>query len=227
MTFAFKTAKKLLELTFELDYFQPGASKETPIPYHWTPARKSNFVVVVGENASGKSFLRRVLSAVAHKTKVEPMTVSMEGRQTGGFERAFIYGDEGRSATGNLSCNSVLTGISTCKSRDKPHIIVWDEPDLGLSDSWAKSMGITFQEFANDLPEKTLAVVVITHNSNLLRELISVDHHFVCLGDEGYENLTSWVNRPLSKVKPLKELAEEEHKRFKKILTVLRKAGIS
>lgn len=216
----FKTATKLLSMAFKLAYFDED---EGIIKYRWTPA-KSNFVVVVGENASGKSFLRRVLSALAHRAEVESIPVSMEGRQMGGIIRSFVYGDETVDATGKNSAVTVLTGISTCRAREKPHIIVWDEPDIGLSDAWARSMGVKLREFALELPKLTYTAVVITHNKALLRELLPVNPHFVCFGQE-VSTLEDWLKFE-GEVRPLEELPVESVERFRKINKLMKKLGI-
>lgn len=217
---SFNNANKLLELAFSLAYFDEA---EGVMPYRWTPT-KSNFVVVVGENASGKSFLRRILSALASRAEVGSIPISMEGRATSGIASAFVYGDETYDATGKNSAITVLTGIKTCRGRDKPHIIIWDEPDIGLSDSWAQSMGITLRGFAESLPELTRAAVVITHNKTLLRELLQVKPHFVCFGQD-IGSLEEWLDfKP--KPRPLEELPEECVKRFRKLNKLMKSLGI-
>jgi hypothetical protein len=192
MNFKFTSAYTLLKRVFDLVYFDKNDNEQV-FDYQWDCNRKSNLIVVVGENASGKSFLRRLMSAVAGKAKIESIPVSMEGRQMSGVVRSFIYGDEQRDATGKNSALTVLTGIKTCQGRESDHIIIWDEPDLGLSESWSTSMGWTLRDFAQNLPEHTLAAVVITHNKALLRELVPLKPHFVHLGDEEIASLEQWL----------------------------------
>jgi energy-coupling factor transporter ATP-binding protein EcfA2 len=221
--YTFKNASKMLKLAFDLSYFDPA---EKVIDYRWDPKQsKSNFVVVVGENAAGKSFLRRILSSVAHRAKIEAMPVSMEHRQTGGAINAFVYGSETYDATGKNSAGTVLTGIKTCQGRETPHIIIWDEPDLGLSESWARSMGQTFRGFAESLPENTKAAVVITHSKPLLRELVAANPQFVYLGTQAIDTLEQWLEYE-APVRPLEQLAEECHTRFKKLSKLLKRLGI-
>jgi len=219
--YQFQNATKLLKLAFELDYFLPDENDGiTPIPYYWEPG-KGNFVVVVGQNASGKSFFRRVLTSVARRTAVEGIHISMEGRHNGGVMSAFVYGDEGHDATGRNSAGTVLAGIRTCKGREKSHIIVWDEPDFGLSDSWARSMGITLRAFGEELPKHTLAAVVITHNKGLLRELLPLDPQFVCFGEEPQKTLSEWLSFE-PEIQPLEKLSEESRKRYRLIRRILK-----
>jgi predicted ATPase len=218
MSYEFKTASELLQLAFDLVYFRP---EEDLLQYQWAESSKSRFVVVVGENASGKSVLRRILSALAARAKVEAIPVSMEHRQTGGIERSFIYGSETYDATGKNSAQTVLSGITTCQGRNKDHIIIWDEPDLGLSEAWSRSMGQTLRGFAESPPTHTLAAVVVTHSKPLLRELVAAKPHFVHLGDQEFGSLEEWLEYE-APIRPLEELIEDGHRRFKKLTRVLK-----
>lgn len=217
----FSTARGLLDHALELDYFVEDDSGKVPIPWHRRNG-EGNVVVVVGENASGKSFLRRILTALCREAKVEMMPISMEGRggEYGGL-RGFIYGDESWQSTGENSSHTVLTGISTCKSRENPHVIFWDEPDLGLSDGWAAGMGIALREFANDTPKTTYGAFVVTHSRALVQELLPANPHYLHLGSkDAPDTLEAWVNRPIV-ARPIEQLKEESHKRFKAIQKIL------
>ena len=219
--FTFKNANKLLKIAFDSYYFDP---EENVLHYQWTP-NKNNFIIIVGENATGKSFLRRILMSIAKNAGVEYMNISMEQRTCSSGFNAFIYGSEQWEATGNNSTKTVLAGIKTCKERKTDHIIVWDEPDLGLSESWSISMGQKIQTFAQKIPKHTLAAVLITHNKPLLKELLSVKHNFVYLGTEKIESLEQWLEYT-APIKPLEQLAEENHEMFKKLTKLLDKLGI-
>lgn len=205
----------ILRESFALPYFGKAA-----LQYHWTKA-KSNFVVVVGENASGKSLLRRILGTIARKG-MEVLSVSVEGRSGGGFAKAFVYGSEEWKATGANSAVTVLTGIKTCQSRQRPHIIIWDEPDLGLSEAWSRSMGQTLCHFVKNLPENTKTVVVISHSKVLLNEFVDIPHHFVCMGTTTITDLKSYLEHQ-PEVRPLEVLLSESHRTFQSVQKIREK----
>lgn len=217
----FTTARGLLDHALKLDYFQPNEAGKVPIPWRRCHG-DGNFVVVVGDNASGKSFLRRILTQLCREAKVEMMPISMEGRGgTYGGMRGFIYGDESCQSTGENSSHTVLTGISTCKGRESPHVILWDEPDLGLSDGWAAGMGIALREFADLTPKNTYGAFIVTHSRALIQELLPAKPHYLHLGSENAPaTLEEWVNRPIV-ARPLEQLKEESFKRFKAIQEIL------
>lgn len=217
---SFTTAAGLLGHVFELAYFEPNEKGETPIEHHWVRGR-GNFVVCLGENASGKSFFRRLVTAICREAKVEAMPISMEGRggEYGGL-RGFIYGDESWQSTGENSSHTVLTGISTCRSRESSHVVFWDEPDLGLSDGWAAGCGVALREFAEALPALTYGAFVVTHSRALVRELLPVEPHYLYFGADPPATLKEWVE---AKVKPLDlaKLGKVSHRRFKMIQAIL------
>jgi hypothetical protein len=182
---------------------------------------RGNLVVLVGDNATGKSIFRRVWCMVCKDMGIENIPLSMEGRQSQ-YMGAMVYGDENSRSTGENSAHTVLIGIKTCRSRTQPHQIFWDEPDIGLSDDWAAGMGQEIRAFAEDLPTHTKAVVVVTHRRALLRELLPANPHYVAMGAGAPPTLEEWINRPITP-RPLEELGEISHRTFRAIQKILDK----
>lgn len=223
MTLKFSNTKQLVERTLELDYFQ---DPEPAIPYVWKPGKADNpLVVVVGENAGGKSFFRRCVSAVCRDdaNKVECIPISMEGRRQVAYNigLAFVYGSEDYEATGVNSISTVLTGISTCRNRTSAHVIIWDEPDIGLSEGNAASVGKAIADFTDEPPKHTKASIVITHRKALVEQLAPIQPHYLFLGDaDAPATLAAWLAAP-PVVRPLEEVKECSHKRFLSIQKIL------
>lgn len=218
--YSFTSVEGLLGHVFDLKYFAPNEKGETPIEHHWVRGT-GNFVVCLGENASGKSFFRRLVTAVCREAKVEAMPISMEGRggEYGGL-KGFIYGSEDWQSTGENSSNTVLMGIETCRARTTPHVLFLDEPDLGLSDGWAAGMGAALREFALQLPVQTLGAFVVTHSRSLTRQLLPCDPHYLYFGSNPPPTIKDWVDAPVSPL-DLASLGELSHRRFKLIQTIL------
>jgi hypothetical protein len=223
MSFAFKTAKKLLDHVLDLDYFQPDGKQPPPITYHRVTGRDP-LVVMVGDNASGKSFARRLVCAVARKAEVEAIHISMERRAGGdvtGGMRGFIYGTEDWKSTGENSVGTVLGGIRTCQGREKPHVMFWDEPDIGLSDSWSAGMGLAIHKFVSEIPEHTKAVFVVTHSKPLIAQLLDLKPHYVYFGDDDPpKTLQDWFERPVV-ARDIEQLGKLSHARFLRIQKIL------
>jgi hypothetical protein len=224
MSLKFNNTKQLVERALELDYF---AEDEPAIPFVWKPGKAENpLVVVVGENAGGKSFFRRCVSAVCQDKdngKVEVIPISMEARRTINYQPwlAFVYGDEQYEATGVNSINTVLSGIKTCQGRDAAHVIIWDEPDIGLSEGNAASVGKAIADFTKEPPKHTKASIVITHRKALVGQLLPIAPHYLYLGDaDAPPSLDAWLMAP-PVVRPLQEVQDRARTRFKAIQKVL------
>jgi len=186
---------------------------------------RGRMFVVTGGNAAGKSLVRRVAGLICRDDKQEFMGLSMEGRSgsslMNGPVRAMLYGDESYNATGLLSAGLVLSGISTCRSRENRHTIFWDEPDLGLSDEAAAAVGIKLAEFADDLPDKTEAVFVATHSRHLVKQVLPARPHWIHMGEGEHKTLAEWADR---EVEPADlELLEKEARRRMKAVFALEK----
>lgn len=233
-TFSFHNARGLVEEALTLDYFFENDDGIIPIPHFFRPSNraKTPLVVVVGENASGKSFFRRIVSSVCQfrQKKIECISISMEARaglNMLGALKGFVYGDEGIRATGENSARTVTIGIRTCRERDTPHVIVWDEPDLGLSEAGAAGLGQAIASFASDPPAATMAAVVITHSRPLVSELLAAEPHYLHLGaDSAPQTLADWLARPIVPRDP-EELFEAARRRFKLIGAILKEKRVS
>lgn len=186
-------------------------------------------MVILGENATGKSLFRRLVASLCHYScvpKVECIHVSMEGRAgpdaTGGI-RSFIYGSEQWNATGVNTARLVTTGISTSLGRTEPHVLFWDEPDTGLSDDYAADAGRRIANHAVNAPVEYLkAAFVVTHRRSLVEALLPVKPHALFLGEEKWADIPSWLGRP-AQHRSLDELYERSRTFFKEMQPVLKK----
>jgi energy-coupling factor transporter ATP-binding protein EcfA2 len=217
--FDFKDAKGLIKIALRSRFFS-GPSKVLRASYD---PNDSRLAVVVGENASGKSFLRRILSAVARKAKqkTEFMHISMQGRTDSGVVRGLIYGREDDDATSVNSVRTVLTGISTSKARDNRHVMFWDEPDIGCSDSTAAAVGRRIAEYAMNPPKELIGAFVVTHNKALARELLKAKPHFIAVGyDSAPETFEDWLSESVQEV-DLDALLSKNLETWRKISALL------
>ena len=135
-------------------------------------APDSRLTVVVGDNASGKSFFVRLLASFCNseKPKIEPIQVSMRYRTMSGMHRAFMYGPFGDEidSTGNVSMIALQGALTTAKGRERPHWLMLDEPDTGLSDAYARALGTWLAGELHALPERTAGSLVVTHSKALV-----------------------------------------------------------
>jgi hypothetical protein len=115
------SVKTFFEDVADLNFFGNGGLKLSYEP------GKGELVVITGENATGKSFLRRIVHAALNQHEIELIVLSMQLRTAAGdIRKAFIYGDEGTQSTGQLSGHTVTMGMNTSRGRDKKHAVLWD-----------------------------------------------------------------------------------------------------
>jgi predicted ATPase len=134
-------------------------------------------VVVTGENASGKSLYVRVAAAFARQDGVLPVSVSIRERtgagteEMGGLRRVMMFGDEQEQSTGATSVGVVETAFNNLK-RPQGSLLIVDEPELGLSEAYARALGQHIGQKVQEIPSKCLGALVVTHSRALVRGLI-------------------------------------------------------
>jgi predicted ATPase len=160
-------------------------------------------LVVVGENASGKSMLFRVISAHAKRDyKITGVTISIRERtgagahEMGGMRRMMMFGDENEQSTGATSVSVIETGfLNAAKDEDGKRMLMLDEPEIGLSDGYARALGELIGLRTIEGRYKHHGVVVVTHNRSLVSGLLKGFEAwpaFVHLGQETTD-LQGWL----------------------------------
>lgn len=184
------------------------------------------FLVITGENAGGKTFYGSIINGWARDRMddLEVMDVTMRRRSEGGFARAFIFGDESWESTGQISIKAVLGGLSTCASRTKPHMLILDEPDIGLSEGYQAALGERFAQFAANLPEHTVAFVVVTHSRLMVEKMLAANPTLMRVGDDLRPTREWLVEGPLPRTaEDLDGLQSRSRERFKLVTELIRK----
>jgi len=180
MDVVFDTISEMFEFMQEITYFaEDGAFK-----FEHTN-NDSPLTIVTGDNASGKSFVRKIIQTMCAKRqpKLECIHLSQAGRCQGGIIRAFVYGSEDDESTGRNTIGTMLTSFKTSHSRDSDHLMIYDEPEIGLSEEYAGGLGIRIKEFIESNPTHLFGAVVITHSSHLLKELLPLNPNHINLSD--------------------------------------------
>ena len=224
-----------------LVYFHPSPELdgEVAIPAIYKPGT-SKLVLVLGENAGGKSFFRRLMWFETHRGKkggfgeseikrgpfpvYEFIGLSMQERTKGGFVGSVIYGHEELHSTGECSSRTVSTGIRTASGRAHTSVIWWDEPDIGMSAGSAAGAGILIREFVQNDAPLVQGVFITSHSVPLIRQLADLDPHYIYLGDaDGPKNLDEWFESQQNPRPVLpEELQEVSRKRFRAIAEIIR-----
>jgi hypothetical protein len=205
-------------------FLNPGEDDGvTAIPYHWVPGA-TPLVLVLGENASGKSVFRRIVQGACKRNSLECMQLSMQGRNAefGGL-RSMVYGNEGSEATSVNSLKGVKKGIETCRGRETPHVIFWDEPDIGLSENSAAGAGLALARFAQAPGPQTVAAFVVCHSRAMVKQMLAGKPHYIHLGvpaEEAPKTLRAWLKKPVV-LTEIDDVIAVSRERYRKVVHVM------
>lgn len=112
-------------------------------------------------------------------------------------------------------------GLRTCRGRTAPHLIFWDEPDVGASRELCKGMGIYLAKELQEIPPHTKAVFITTHSADLVAELLPLRPQVVFVG-QGYPSVEAWMNRPVEAL-DLGEFQKKCRDLFQRVQTFMKK----
>lgn len=219
----------IFDFLSEIDYF---GGDDPPCPLQIRdPGKKyqPRLAVIVGENASGKSLVRRIVKEAYRRLETECMDISVQGRRDIAYNilLTFVYGDEGTRSTGDNSAGTILGAMKTSRGRETPHAIFWDEPDLGLSEGWSACAGREIATFLQDPPKLLRGVFLVSHSRPLLRELSPLHPLFVYVGeDREFKSFEDWLNAPAPQYKSLEDLQTAGLTKFRQISRLQREREI-
>jgi hypothetical protein len=129
----------------------------------------------------------------------------------------FVYGDEDWKSTGHNSANTFASMMTTSRGREKPHMVFLDEPDTGLSERWARSMGRKLAEFLATPPPHLTGLFLTTHRTALVREVVPLRPHVMLVGEGWPATLDEWIAGDAREVEPLELLGERGMALFRRI----------
>ena len=176
-------------------------------------------LIITGENATGKSFVRRLINLVCRKENIELLHFSQQAKSSTGIISSMIYGDESYNSTGSLSAYLVTNGIKNCNDRTNKHYVLWDEPEMGLSDRYCAGMGNSINQFVNSMHENTIGSIIITHSKALTKQLLSSNPSHLRLGNN--LSLQEWINEEIEP-SDLEELQKRNNEMFNRIQKILK-----
>lgn len=205
-----------------------GGRTAVPLSYI-SGADNSRLLLVLGDNATGKSLIRRLMKEVATRPTTdnlafqvaEFMHISMQART--GEWASMVFGSETTSSTGTNSATSVGLLLSSVPNRGHTVLVWLDEPDIGCSAGVAAGIGVRIRRFV-ETSESTLAraTVVTSHAPALIRQLLPLQPSVLFVGDTAYGSLDAWLTAQENpEPVDIAQLHERAHARFRDIQTVL------
>lgn len=211
------------------ELFSENGICETFVEFDISAMPEKPFIIISGDNASGKSFFCSALQTFLAKNdgdkggKFLGMNFSMNRRTSPNISRAFIYGDEANQSTGEISIHSILGAINNSRKYDENHIIIFDEPDIGLSEAFIPALGQYIAQYYEDLPKAAGGIILVTHSRLLTKELMKINPMTIRIGSQ--QNTLDWIQNgsPVKTIDDLLNINKTSHERFGKIEHYLRK----
>lgn len=210
-----------------------------PFSPHFVPGQ-GKAAVITGPNASGKSLLAQIVAARAHQQGMVPASISIRERtgaglhEMSGMRRMMMFGDEHEQSTGATSLRALEGGFRSIHNyaKEKPAILILDEPELGLSEDYAAALGTWLAQQAQALEDQPRlpGILVITHSRPLVRALNDAlrasghSPHLMSM-EEAHPSVEAWLAaRPVRSVEDLAALRELGHARWLEVIRLLDEA---
>lgn len=216
---AAKSISGIVNYILRGSYFnQPHKKDLIRCSYEPSEEKYSKFLIVTGDNAEGKSFFVKLFDEYCHKfARTECLLLGMSLRTDRSWARSFVYKDESNFSTGDSSINCVIKGLETGRKREQEHYLIFDEPNLGLAESYHYALGEYFAGFVKEMPPLTKGLVIVTHSRKLVRPLLEEHPHHLRFGD--HQKLKDWIEREPKRrtLEELLQLPEKGLKRFRRI----------
>ena len=182
-------------------------------------------MVVVGDNAGGKSLLRRLFQTFLKKNKsdqTEVIHLSQQGRSTSGFVRTVVYGSEDDGATSVISARTLVNSIRTSRGRENKHFIIYDEPEIGMSDESDLGAAIWLKEQLQDCPEQLRGIIICTHSRQFASQLMKLPYSKFIWMHHPEATVREWLDRTIKPIDPQK-LMDVGLARWRKITKIFEK----
>lgn len=187
--------KELIEEALAQPYFDTQYSQENqrkldvqaPLQAKYDE-KHPQVCVCTGENATGKSFFVNTIRYLARKEHTHIFHAGMVHRgasyASSFSEHYWSLPPEEIASTGENSTILMMQGLEGAKDIEKPHIILFDEPTLGLSSSYHNVVGKYIKSFVEQGADQLKGVIVVEHSISCLQSLLEVEPSHLRFGDE-------------------------------------------
>lgn len=145
------------------------------------------------------------------------------------MRQAMIYGDEEKQSTGSISARTIASAFSNANQRDKPVMLAFDEPELGLSPAYARALGEFIGQQTLQVGKQVCGVMVVTHSRELGLGLIQGLNGKPSLlttapqGEAMPETIVQWhTDTGMRTVEELLALPANSHQRYLAVKKMLR-----
>ena len=124
-------------------------------------------------------------------------------------------------------CGFILYQFNTLKKcseyNEDKHVIIFDEPDIGLSEAFIPAIVQYIAQYYQELPETSGGIIMVTHNRLLVKELMNVNPMTIRIGSQ--QSTLDWIQNgsPIKTIEDLLNIKNVSNERYGEIRTYLQK----
>lgn len=185
-----------------------------------------NTTILVGENGSGKSVVRKQLSIIMpKKTKnknAKVKQISMEARVCAGGIEAVFLSEASWEPTSTHTHDMIINLFKSCFDNSEykgkrliPYYFVIDELEIGMSRESQLAVCNWLKEKIPEINKKSYGLLIITHSEFVVEQLKDVCD-FMDLNNPG-RTADEWINREIVPT-DFEQLKKDAHQLFQALL---------
>ena len=112
-----------------------------------------------------------------------------------------LSGHESFESTGYITTKHTKFIFDVSNRRKTPHIIVLDEPEIGMSDELQAGVALWMRKRLCTWPRMLMGIVVFTHSKPFASEFKKLDE-VLFYNFDGFTSVEEWVNRDIVALLP-------------------------
>lgn len=189
-----------------------------------TEAPDSGLVVISGDNGSGKSLFLRALKAHLRcmDGNVVILASDARARTSSGFERSHIdSADEDGDSIAAVFSTATMRSLASARAVTVPSLLILDEPDIGLSETWSLAIAREIADLAGDMPGPLEGIVVASHNRALVARLEELGPSFLRVGTDSRSTQQWLAGKAADRQQTVAEMKSDLRKRWLRIEEIM------
>lgn len=207
MTFLNSCLSRIVNRKFKLLNATTKDNKLVFSEFSFSEQDQAKVAIIYGGNGTGKSLIGKLVEQMAKDESISSRTIGMRNRTKAGIERALVFGSDNDQSTGQTSFSAIEKCIAATEKDSMNSVAIFDEPDIGLSRRFSKTLGRYLANKANELADGKY-YIVISHNEDMIETLVEELHvPLISLGINTTQNLDKWIKddseAPLEELKGL------------------------